>query len=160
MNRQATKKIKVDNHTFMQKIARQFREKSCNRVTFVVYGYSMHPFLHNGRDKVVLAPPAPPRTGQVVLAEIAPQRYALHRIIKIEGNTITMRGDGNPLAMTEQFTADKIVGTATAFIRKGEYVSTNSRKWKIYSTLWNATRPIRRPLLSLYRRITGKRYKV
>ena len=71
-----------------------------------------------------------------------------------------MRGDGNPLAMTEQFTADKIVGTATAFIRKGEYVSTNSRKWKIYSTLWNATRPIRRPLLSLYRRITGKRYKV
>ena len=160
MTNNTTRKVKVENHAFMQQITRQFRENGCKSVTFVVYGYSMHPFLHNGRDKVVLTPPEPPRTGQVVLAEVEPKRYALHRIIKIEGDTITMQGDGNPLWMTEQFTADKIIGTASAFIRKGRKISTQSRTWRYYSAFWHATRPLRRVLLSIYRRITGKRYKV
>ena len=150
---EATRRVLVDNHAFMQQIAHQFRNNNCNSVTFVVYGISMHPFLDSGRDKVVLSPPLPPQIGQVVLAEISPKRYALHRIIKIEGNTITMRGDGNPLWMTEQFTADKIVGTATAFIRKGKRVSTTGRTWRYYSAFWHAARPARRLLLIIYRRI-------
>ncbi len=150
------KKIKVDNHAFMQEIARQFGERGCKSVTFVVNGVSMHPFLDSGRDKVVLAPPATPQKGQVVLAEVAPRRYALHRIIDIKGERITMQGDGNPLWMTEQFTADKIVGTATAFIRKGKRVETTSRTWRCYSTLWQAMRPLRRFLLAFYRRIIKK----
>ena len=89
----------------------------------------------------------------MVLAEIEPRRYALHRIIKIDGDTITMRGDGNPLWMTEQFTADKIVGTASAFIRKGKYVGTDSRTWRYYSAIWHVARPARRLLLIIYRRI-------
>ena len=152
-NTDATKKVKVENHAFMQEVVRQFREKGRKSVTFVVYGVSMHPFLDSGRDKVILTPPQPPQTGQVVLAEIAPQRYALHRIIKIEGDTITMQGDGNPLWMTEKFTTDKIVGTATAFVRKGKTIGTGSRTWRYYSAAWHTLRPIRRYLLSFYRRI-------
>lgn len=150
---EAIRKVHVENHAFMQQIRHQFAEQNCKSVTFVVYGISMHPFLDSGRDKVVLVPPTPPRTGQVVLAEIEPRRYALHRIIKIDGDTITMRGDGNPLWMTEQFTADKIVGTASAFIRKGKYVGTDSRTWRYYSAIWHAARPARRLLLIIYRRI-------
>lgn len=149
------KKIKMENHAFMQDVAKRFKEGHTS-VTFTVYGISMHPFLGSGRDKVVLTPPASPAVGQVVLAEVLPRRYALHRIIRIEGDTITMRGDGNPLRMTEQFTADKIVGTAEAFIRKGRYVSTNSRKWRCYSAIWQACNPIRRLLLIIYRRIILK----
>lgn len=150
------KQIKVDNHTFMQEVARRFREEGRKSVTFTVYGTSMHPFLGNGRDKVVLTPPVKPRPGQVVLAEVMPKRYALHRIIKIDGDTITMRGDGNPLFMKEQFTTDKLVGTAEGFIRKGKYVSTSSKLWRFYSATWKLCTPARRLLLIIYRRIILK----
>ena len=143
---------RVNNHLFMQEIRRAFRDGK-KSVTFVVRGFSMRPFLENGRDKVILTPPREPKVGDVVLAEVREQTYALHRVIKIENGTYTMRGDGNPLRMTEQFTQDKIVGIADGFIRKGKEVSTGSRKWKFYSAVWNALKPLRRILLAIYRRL-------
>lgn len=150
------KKIKVENHLFFTQISRMFREEGRKSVTFTVYGVSMHPFLGSGRDKVILVPPQAPQTGQVVLAEISPKVYALHRIIKIEGEKITMQGDGNPLHLTEEFTADKIVGTASGFIRKGKLVSTDSHLWRCYSATWKLAKPMRRYLLAFYRRIIMK----
>lgn len=143
---------RVNNHLFMQEITRAFRDGK-KSVTFVVRGFSMRPFLENGRDKVILTPPREPKVGDVVLAEVREQIYALHRVIKIENGTYTMRGDGNPLRMTEQFTYDKIIGIADGFIRKGKEVSTGSRKWRFYSAMWNALKPLRRILLAIYRRL-------
>ena len=143
---------RVNNHLFMQEITRAFNSGK-KSVTFVVRGFSMRPFLEDGRDKVILVPPREPKIGDVVLAEVREQTYALHRVIKIEDGVYTMRGDGNPLQMTEQFTLDKIVGLADGFIRKGKRVDTDSRKWKFYSTSWNALKPLRRILLAIYRRI-------
>ena len=149
----AIRQKKVDNHLFMQEIKRMFNEEGKKSVTFVVRGYSMRPFLEDARDKVVLIPPRTPQKGDVVLAEISDRRYALHRVIKIENGIYTMRGDGNPLWMTEQFTQDKIVGMAAGFIRKGKRVNTDSRKWRLYSAIWNILKPFRRILLAIYRRI-------
>ena len=145
--------IKVDNHIFVTQIVNALRQEGCKSVTFTIRGYSMRPFLEDCRDKVELTQPQEPQVGQVVLAEIAPQTYALHRIVKIEGNTITMRGDGNQLSHTETFTADKIIGTAISFIRKGKRVSVESKKWKFYSQLWERLKPMRRILLGIHRRI-------
>jgi hypothetical protein len=113
----------------------------------------MRPFLEGARDKVVLIPPCIPKKGDVVLAEISEKRYALHRVIKIENGTYTMRGDGNPLWMTEQFTYEKIIGIAQAFIRKGRREEVTGLKWRCYSVIWKALTPIRRILLAIYRRI-------
>lgn len=143
---------KVNNHVFMLEIKRLFKEGK-KSVTFVVRGFSMRPFLDDGRDKVVLVPPRTPKVGDVVLAEISEQRYALHRVIKIENGVYTMRGDGNPLSMKEQFTEEKIVGLAGGFIRKGKTVSVESRKWRYYSALWRFFTPLRRVLLAIYRRV-------
>ena len=110
---------RVDNHLFMQEITRMFRKEGKKSVTFVVRGFSMRPFLDNGRDKVILVPPRVPEVGDVVLAEVAEKRYALHRVIKIEDGIYTMRGDGNPLWMKERFTEENIVGVADAFIING-----------------------------------------
>ncbi len=145
--------IKVDNHDFMQQIRSLFQEKGKRSVTFVVHGFSMRPFLDNGRDKVILAPPRAPKLGDVVLAEISKERYALHRVIKIEDGVYTMRGDGNPLWMKEQFTEENIVGIAEGFIRKGKHIAVDSRKWRWYSTTWRILTPIRRVLLAIYRRM-------
>lgn len=146
-------KITVNNAIFIAEIERLLKVEHRKSVTFVVRGYSMRPFLEDRRDKVVLVPPLTPKKGQVVLAEIKDKVYALHRIISIDADTITMQGDGNSLSQTETFTPDKIVGTAEAFIRKGKYVSTQSRKWRYYSALWQALRPMRRILLAIHRRI-------
>lgn len=143
---------RVNNHLFMQEITRAFSSGK-KSVTFVVRGFSMRPFLEDGRDKVILVPPREPKIGDVVLAEVREQIYALHRVIKIEDGVFTMRGDGNPLQMTEQFTLDKIIGLADGFIRKGKLVGTDSRKWRLYSATWNALKPFRRILLAIYRRI-------
>ena len=146
------RKKRIPNSEYAAQIARLFKEKSCERITFRVYGYSMRPFIENGRDQVELVPPQKPQIGQVVFAEVAPKTYALHRIIRIDGNIITMRGDGNRLSQTESFTADKIIGTASAFIRKGKRIGTDSRKWRIYSRIWEFLKPIRRVLLAIYSR--------
>ena len=154
MNQQQAGTIRrVDNHIFMQEIRRLFNENGKKSVTFVVRGISMHPFLESDRDKVVLIPPRTPRVGDIVLAEVAKETYALHRVIKIEGDTYTMRGDGNPLWMKEKFREENIVGIAEAFIRKGKLVATSSRKWRWYSTMWKLLTPMRRLILAIYRRI-------
>lgn len=152
MNEQIKQK-RVNNHLFMQDITCMFRQEGKKSVTFIVRGFSMRPFLEDGRDKVVLSPPREPKIGDVVLAEISEKRYALHRVIKVENGIYTMRGDGNPLRMTEQFTQDKIIGLADGFIRKGKFVSTDSRQWRCYSAVWNILKPLRRILLAIYRRI-------
>lgn len=143
----------IDNHSFMQEIRRLFAEQNMKSVTFVVKGVSMHPFLESGRDKVVLVPPRIPKIGDVVLAEVQKETYALHRVIRIEDGVYTMRGDGNPLWMKETFTQEKIVGIADAFIRKGKPVPVSGRKWRCYSAFWKAMTPIRRILLAIFRRI-------
>lgn len=152
----ATRKVRVSNDVFIGEVARMLNEEGRSSVTFVVRGVSMHPFLANGRDKVVLVPPMKPQVGQVVLAEVSPGVFALHRIIRIEGNNVTMRGDGNLLWRTETFTSDKIIGTAKAFIRKGRYVPTDGKLWKRYSAVWHALRPVRRIIVAFYRRIILK----
>ena len=151
MNEKVTQK-RVNNHLFMQEIKRMFNEQGKRSVTFVVRGFSMRPFLEDGRDKVILAPPRRPEIGDVVLAEIRKETYALHRVIKIKDGTFTMRGDGNPLRMTETFTYDDIVGIADGFVRKGKIISTDSSKWRRYSATWNILKPLRRILLAIYRR--------
>ena len=148
-----TRQIKVNNHAFMQELRRMFSEEKKESITFVVRGYSMRPFLEDGRDKVVLAPPHTPEKGDVVLAEFKEKVYALHRVIEIDGDIYTMQGDGNPTSLIERFTRENIVGVAKGFIRKGKYVPVESQKWRTYSTLWRVLKPFRRILLAIYRRI-------
>ena len=156
MEQRTSKQIKIENHAFMQEVVRMFREQGRKSVTFTVHGRSMHPLIGDGRDQVELVPPLEPRVGQVVLAQIHPRTYALHRIIAIDGDTITMQGDGNPNTHIETFKRSDIVGTATAFIRKGKRISTDSRPWRTYSAAWMFLRPLRRYLLGFYHRIIMK----
>lgn len=128
-------------------------------VTFRVRGRSMRPMIEGDRDSVVLEPCCSNlRVNDVVLAEILPKCYALHRIESINGNMITMRGDGN-IRGTEIFPKEAIVGQATAFIRKGRHFSLNSRRWKIYSAIWPKLLPIRRYLLFIIYPHIPQRFK-
>lgn len=122
-------------------------------VTLPLKGYSMRPFLEDGRDKALLVKAVKPKIGDPVLAEVSPGRYVLHRLVHIDGNNITLLGDGNLLP--EHCHAEDIRASVAGFYRKGRAVldRVDGRKWKIYSWWWTRLRPARRWLLAFYRRI-------
>lgn len=153
--KEETKRLmkQVENHVLMMEITRLFKEQDKKNITFTVRGYSMRPFLEDGRDKVILAPPRQPQIGDVALAAIGDKVYALHRVIKIEDGVYTMQGDGNPTYMTETFRDADIIGIADGFIRKGKIVRTDSALWRSYSFVWKILKPFRRIILAVYRRM-------
>ena len=122
-------------------------------VTLRLKGFSMRPFLEDGRDKALLTKPISPKEGDPVLAEITPLHFVLHRIINIDGEKVTLRGDGN--LRNEECTLADIKGAVIGFYRKGreKLDRTDGKKWKIYSWFWTRLFPIRRYLLAFYRRI-------
>ena len=92
-------------------------------VTLPVSGWSMLPFIIGGRESVILSKPDQVVRGDVVLAWIPPLkpvgnspqtegRFVVHRIIRIEGETVTLMGDGN-LVGTECCTLSDIRARVT-----------------------------------------------
>ena len=124
-------------------------------VTLPLRGYSMRPFLEDGRDKAVLCrvDTGSLRRGDVVLAHLPTGKYVIHRIIEISCDNITLLGDGN--LTPEHCNLGDIQAVVRGFYRKGntQLCSVGSVKWQIYSLLWMALRPLRRYLLALYRKM-------
>ena len=117
-------------------------------VTLPLRGYSMRPYLEDQRDKGLLVKPKEPlKVGDVILAEM----YALHRIVKIEGEDITMYGDGN--FSPEHIKRADVLAIATGFYRKGskKLDSVDTIYYKVYWRAWVALRPVRRYLLIMWR---------
>lgn len=143
------KRMAVDNAIIIPEIISLLNEG--HTVTMKLRGYSMRPFLEDGRDKALLKKADSIAAGDVVLAEIATKRYVLHRIKNIEADNITLLGDGN--LSTESCRTCNIHGKAVCFYRKNSSKPdyTDGLKWKIYSYIWTHLLPIRRYLLFLYR---------
>ena len=122
-------------------------------------GISMRPFLEDRRDQALLTKVGHPKVGDPILAEISPGHYVLHRIIKMEGNNVTLQGDGN--LRPEYCTKDDFRAGVIGFYRKGRTTldRTDGWKWRIYSWIWMPLRPVRRYPLSLHRRIWLKIFK-
>ena len=124
--------------------------------TLRVKGHSMRIFLSNGRDLVTLvaAERENLRVGDVVLAEIQPKVYVLHRIIQRTQDQLTLMGDGN-VGTTEACTINDVIGIVTLFYRKGRTKpdSVNGWKWKTYSRIWLTLTPFRRYILAIHRRL-------
>lgn len=144
------RELKVNNALLFPQIISLLEEG--HTVSLKLRGFSMRPFLEDQRDTAVLRKANEVVCGEPVLAEIAPGQYVLHRIISIDGNSVTLLGDGN--LTVEHCTKDDIRAQVTGFYRKGRTTldSIYGRKWKIYSAIWMRLRPIRRYLLGIYRR--------
>lgn len=140
--------IELPNDVFLKEVRTLVAEG--HQVTLRVRGVSMRPFLEDRRDKIVLTKPHEPKVGDAVLAEIAPGKYVYHRIIAIEGDKVTLKGDGN-VQGTEQCRRENVAASTQAFIRKEKRYSPQGRAWRYYSALWPQWPLARRVLLKLYR---------
>lgn len=153
----------LPNEVFLPQVVALINEG--HTITLPLRGRSMRPFLEDNRDKALLKAVDKPQVGDAVLAELCKGHFVLHRIIGIEGEKVTLRGDGNLNSDPECTLAD-IRAKAIGFYRKGSdrLDSTNGRKWRIYSWWWTRLHPIRRYLLfALYPHIPqmmkGKKVK-
>ncbi len=115
-------------------------------VRFTPTGFSMRPFIEGEKDAVVLRRPSTFRVGDIVLAS-ANNQYLLHRIIAINGEHITLQGDGN-LSVTEQCRTADIIGTVIQI-----YNADGKPKRLTRGRLWFYLRPCRRILLKIYRKL-------
>lgn len=141
--------IKFSNKQLLPEVIRLLNEG--HTVTIRLKGYSMRPFLENGRDKALLKKADEIHIGDPVLAEISNSEYVLHRIKGIKGNRVILLGDGN--INTEECEIKDIKGSVIGFYRKGRSVldRTDGKKWKMYSYFWTRLYPIRRYLLFIYK---------
>ena len=154
-NNNDMKTMQMANAALLPEVARLVSEG--HSVTLPLRGVSMRPFLEDRRDKAVLTAPSTLSKGDVVLAEIAPGRYVLHRIVAITHDRITLLGDGN--ITTESCRRADIKAVAAGFMRKGRkrMDSTKGAKWRLYSAAWMLLRPARRYLLYIHRHIFTKK---
>ena len=123
------------------------------RVVLPVKGFSMHPFIIGGKESVELVKPSSPlKEGDVVLAWVDGTHYVIHRIIGIDGDEVSLMGDGN-IAGIEHCRTDEVSALAEYVIApngKRRYLYTKTRlrfaKW------WRKLLPIRRWIRAIYRR--------
>lgn len=145
-------KKSLPNDLLIPEVAELIRQG--RTVTLTARGNSMNPFIVDRRDRVVLSPctDAQLQPGAVVLALTDDRRYVLHRIVRRQGNELTLLGDGN-LYQTERTDTSRVIGLLTAVIRKGRTYPTDGTVWLSYSHWWRRLTPVRRWLLAIYRRI-------
>ena len=125
-------------------------------VSLPVNGNSMLPFIIGGKESVILQKPKGIRGGDVVLAWVNGSRYVVHRVIGINGEYVTLMGDGN-LVGTEHCAIGDIKAVATHVVDANGQQYYMYNKWRRQAAkLWYRLRPIRRYLLAIYK---GKKVK-
>lgn len=134
----------ISNEILFPEVDEMLREG--REVEFRPKGSSMLPFIRGDVDSVVLVRKYSVEAGDIVLARVG-SRYILHRVIRVEGEKITMMGDGN-VRGTESCTAADVLGTVVQIVRPSGKACTPGK-----GRFWKALRPVRRYLLAIYRRI-------
>ena len=114
----------------------------------------MNPFIVHMKDQITLGSWTDDqiKKGAVVLVKDVRGCYIIHRIIKREGNVLTLMGDGN-IGIIETAYVEDIIALMHAVIKKGRTYSVNSLSWRLYSWFWKLLTPVRRYPLAVWRRL-------
>ena len=140
--------MKIENDILIPELARLLSEGK--EVRFTPSGVSMRPFIEGDKDSVILAPlNRAPQRGDIRLAQVQTlcgrTTYVLHRLIRVEGEQLTLMGDGN-LAGTETCLRADVIGIVTRIESpKGRH------KPLTRGYIWYILRPLRKWLLKIYR---------
>ena len=125
----------------MDKLLREGRE-----VHFTPGGVSMRPFIEGGRDSVTLERPKEVAVGDMLLCRVRADRYVLHRLIAIDGDRLTLMGDGN-VAGTEVCGREDVIGRVTSITTPNGRTHRPGR-----GRLWFHLLPVRKWILKFHRK--------
>ena len=123
-------------------------------VRFRLKGNSMFPLIRNERDVVVLSPCV---KEELQVMDVVLFRYrgnhVLHRILRREGSTLHLQGDGSYVAK-EQCEIGDVVGKVIQIVRpSGKIVSVDGWSWRFTSKVWQCLGNVRRPVLRLLHKL-------
>ena len=144
--------ILADKALMMEEIRRLVSEG--RTATITVRGNSMNPFLVDRRDKMTLGgfEDSEIKRGTVVLFKDSTGDYIIHRVVRRDGDDLTIKGDGNSKKVEKARVRD-VIAVMHNIERKGCIYTPESRTWRVYSYIWMLLSPVRRILLGLWRRI-------
>ena len=129
----------------------------------VVTGYSMLPLLGYGRDTIILHRTTDDEDimGRIAMFRASDGHIVVHRIIAVEGDVVTLRGDGNILQCESSLRKD-ILGVVESVVREsGHEVSCLSRWWRVRERVWLAMPMfIRRYALAIIRRMANLKRRI
>lgn len=141
--------MKIANDILIPEIERLLKDGK--EVRFTPSGVSMRPFIEGDRDSVILTSLTRyPRIGDILLVRLESNSpmsptFVLHRLVRIEGDTLVLQGDGN-LVGEERCGASDIIG----IVKRIESPS-GRRKPLVRGRFWYAVRRWRWLLLKIYR---------
>lgn len=130
----------------------QLQLEQGGRAELTVTGSSMHPMLHNRKDKVVLVP-GQPRKNDVAFYRRDSGQYILHRIVRVQGDRLICCGDNQ--WQTEEIRSDQVIAVMDSWYHKGKLKTPKSFWYKVYVCFWVGLLPVRRPVLAV-RRVCGR----
>ena len=136
-------RVVLPNDVLLSEVAQMLGEG--REVVITPKGKSMLPFIRGEVDQIKLRQPDSLGVGDIVLAYFE-NRYVLHRIIAINGDEITLMGDGN-LKGTEQGDRSDVVGKVVEIIAPDRRQLKPGKAW-----LWRHTLFLRKYQLKVYRK--------
>ena len=120
----------------------------------IISGNSMSPFLIHGRDTVYLSRlTRPAKRGDVLLYQRDNGAYILHRVYKIEGNTLTMVGDAQVI-LERGIRPEQVIAVMTSALRKGKRQAPGCFWWDFFEKVWIRMLPLRRLVRAAYTLLT------
>ena len=110
-------------------------------------GFSMLPFIQNGKDSVLLKKlDRPAEKGDILLVKVGP-RYIMHRVYDVTWPSITLMGDGN-VSGREHCDASDVIAIVTEIHKSDGRVVIPGK-----ARLWRLLLPFRRYILAIYKRV-------
>ena len=142
---QSPTSIHIPNNIFFAEVQAQIQQGK--KVKIRVRGSSMFPFIRNN-DEALLIPPTPEhiKKGTPVVAQTDEMGIVLHRIYNIEGNRITLLGDGN-INQFEHTSPERVIAVVTQSYRGKYTLNFNSWYMRLAGHIWMAAHPWRRKVL-------------
>ena len=120
-----------------------------------VTGYSMLPLLGHPGDRIIVRRTDGKESieGCIAMFRTENGNIVVHRVISVDNEMVTLRGDGN-LTQSERARREDIIGVVKSVRRRsGEVVECTSRAWRRRERLWlSLPYALRRYSLVLLRR--------
>lgn len=104
----------------------------------VVTGYSMLPLLGYGRDRIILHRTTSDEDimGRIAMFRSPSKHIIVHRVIAINGNVVTLQGDGNIYKQEECLRSEIIAVVDYVQRQNGKIVSCTDSCWRRREKIW------------------------
>ena len=146
-----TQHLSLPNAILLGEVKRYIQQGKS--ATIRTKGNSMLPFIRGSVDSVQLSARAQYRKGDIVLAEIAPDHYVLHRIWSITESKVALMGDGN-CSGKEECRPENIVAKVDYIITPSERkINPDQCIHRFFAKCWRILLPLRGYLLAIYYRL-------